>query len=86
MSMSNPLLWANHIQIKQTLIMTCVYGHLTCWFGAGEGKGRSTALLDLFIASVQVNAVHSERLQALNFSTRFIHLSLMKLTHKVFRG
>lgn len=59
----------------------CVYGHLTCWFSAGEGEGRSAALLDLVVAGMQVDAVHSERLQALNFNARLFHLFLTKLSH-----
>lgn len=47
-------------------IYTCkgIVSPLTCWLGSGEDKLGGAAALDLSIASVNVNAVNCERLQA----------------------
>lgn len=63
-----------------------IRSHLTCWFSASEGEGRSAALLDRFVASVQVDAVYSEWLQALNFTARLVQLSLTKVLQMWFTG
>lgn len=63
----------------KTFIYTCkgIISPLTCWLGSREDKLGSAAALDLPIASVNVDAVNCERLQAgdlqLTLSHRLLH-------------
>ena len=58
-----------------TLLLSvfCSYTSLTCRLGSGEDELCRAATLDLSIAGVNVNAVHSERLQARDLQPALRH-------------